>query len=182
MQYPHFLHVLRRRLWALAFFAALVCFSTVVFSYVEKHTLFDSFYWTVTVISTVGFGDITPHTQIGELLFIFDALSGINIYIYLITRWQASLVFSREDSGESQSHKPKLIPRTTTKIASRLERGGMSRPLAASAMLQGLDRTILEMLNCDPIRSNIVPVGCGAQPGRFICSNQELSRESQDPS
>jgi len=95
MQYPHFLHVLRRRLWALAFFAALVCFSTVVFSYVEKHTLFDSFYWTVTVISTVGFGDITPHTQIGKLLFIFDALSGINIYIYLITRWQASLVEAR---------------------------------------------------------------------------------------
>lgn len=86
---------MRRRLWALAFFAALVCFSTVVFSYVEKHTLFDSFYWTVTVISTVGFGDITPHTQIGKLLFIFDALSGINIYIYLITRWQASLVEAR---------------------------------------------------------------------------------------
>ena len=95
MPYPHFLHVLRRRIWALAFFVALICLSTAIFSYIEKHSLFDSFYWTITVVSTVGFGDITPHTQIGKLLFIFDALSGINIYIYLITSWQASLVEAR---------------------------------------------------------------------------------------
>ena len=46
-------------------------------------------------ISTVGFGDITPHTQIGKLLFILDAVSGINAYIYLITSWQSSLVEER---------------------------------------------------------------------------------------
>ena len=95
MSYPHFVHVLKRRIWALGFFITLVCISTVIFSYIEKHTLFDSFYWTITVVSTVGFGDITPHTQIGKLLFIFDALSGINIYIYLITSWQASLTEAR---------------------------------------------------------------------------------------
>jgi voltage-gated potassium channel len=95
MPYPHFLHVLRRRAWAITFFVALVCFSTIAFSYLEKHTLFDSFYWTITVISTVGFGDITPHTQMGKLLFILDAVSGINVYIYLITSWQATLVEER---------------------------------------------------------------------------------------
>jgi Trk-type K+ transport system membrane component len=95
MSYPEFLRVLRRRRWALAFFVALVCLSTLAFSFVEKHTLFDSFYWTITVISTVGFGDITPHTQIGKLIFIIDAVSGINVYIYLITSWQASLIEER---------------------------------------------------------------------------------------
>lgn len=95
MPYPHFLHVLRRRIWALIFFVTLVSISTVLFSYIEKHSLFDSFYWTITVISTVGFGDITPHTKIGKLLFIFNALSGINIYIYLITSWQSSIVEAR---------------------------------------------------------------------------------------
>ncbi len=95
MSHPHFLNVLRRRLWAITFFVALVLFSTFAFSYVEKHTLFDSFYWTITVISTVGFGDITPHTQLGKLLFIVDAVSGINVYIYLITSWQSSLVEER---------------------------------------------------------------------------------------
>lgn len=93
------LHVLlesaRRRKWALAYIIALICLSTLVFSRVEKHTLFDAFYWTITVITTVGFGDITPHTMIGKILFIFDAISGITTYVYLITSWQTSVIEAR---------------------------------------------------------------------------------------
>ena len=61
----------------------------------EHHTLFDSFYWTITVFTTVGFGDITPHTIVGKLLFLLDAVSGITTYIYLITSWQASVIEAR---------------------------------------------------------------------------------------
>ena len=86
---------MRRRKYALTFLITLVFVSTIAFSYIEKHTLFDSFYWTITVISTVGFGDITPHTVLGKLLFIFDAITGISTYIYLITSWQSSLVEAR---------------------------------------------------------------------------------------
>jgi ion channel len=94
---PH--HVLletaRRRKWAISYIVALAFLSTFLFSYIENHTLFDSFYWTITVFSTVGFGDITPHTMIGKMLFIFDAISGITTYIYLITSWQTSLLEAR---------------------------------------------------------------------------------------
>jgi len=86
---------MRRRKYALTYLIVLVCVSTVTFSYVEKHTLFDSLYWTITVRSTVGFGDITPHTVLGKILFIFDAISGISTYVYLITSWQSSLVEAR---------------------------------------------------------------------------------------
>jgi voltage-gated potassium channel len=85
----------RRRKWAITYIILLTCLSTLVFSFVEKHTLFDAFYWTITVFSTVGFGDITPHTTIGKLLFIFDAISGITTYVYLITSWQTSLIEAR---------------------------------------------------------------------------------------
>jgi voltage-gated potassium channel len=61
----------------------------------EHHTLFDSFYWTITVFTTVGFGDITPHTIVGKLLFLLDAISGITTYIYLITSWQTSVIEAR---------------------------------------------------------------------------------------
>jgi hypothetical protein len=33
--------------------------------------------------------------MIGKLLFIFDAVSGITTYIYLITSWQTSLLEAR---------------------------------------------------------------------------------------
>jgi voltage-gated potassium channel len=86
------LETLRQGKWAVGYFVALTCVSTLIFSYVEKHTLFDAFYWTSTVFGTFGFGDITPHTMIGKLLFVFDAISGITTYIYLITGWQTSLI------------------------------------------------------------------------------------------
>jgi voltage-gated potassium channel len=85
----------RRRKWAITYIIVLTCLSTLIFSYVEKHSLFDAFYWTITVFSTVGFGDITPHTMIGKILFIFDAISGITTYVYLITSWQASVIEAR---------------------------------------------------------------------------------------
>jgi hypothetical protein len=47
------------------------------------------------VFTTVGFGDITPHTIIGKMLFLVDAISGITTYIYLITSWQTSVVEAR---------------------------------------------------------------------------------------
>ena len=94
---PHyvFLESARRRKWAIAYLVTLVSLSTLIFSYVEKHSLFDAFYWTITVLTTVGFGDITPHTLIGKVLFIFDAISGITAYVYLITSWQASVIEAR---------------------------------------------------------------------------------------
>ena len=90
-----FLESLRHRKWALTYLVALTCISTAVFSLAEDHTLFDSFYWTITVFTTVGFGDITPHTIIGKILFLFDAISGITTYIYLITSWQTSVIEAR---------------------------------------------------------------------------------------
>jgi len=86
---------MRRRKYALTYLITLVFVSTVAFSYIEKHTFFDSLYWTITVLTTVGFGDITPHTILGKVLFIFDAISGISTYVYLITSWQSSLVEAR---------------------------------------------------------------------------------------
>jgi len=90
-----FLESLRHRKWALTYLIALTCLSTVIFSLAEHHTPFDSFYWTVTVLSTVGFGDITPHTIVGKTLFIVVAISGITTYIYLITSWQTSVIEAR---------------------------------------------------------------------------------------
>ena len=90
-----FLESLRHRKYALSYLLALTCVSTIAFSFIEHHTLFDSFYWTITVFTTVGFGDIIPHTIIGKMLFLVDAISGITTYIYLITSWQTSVIEAR---------------------------------------------------------------------------------------
>ena len=63
----------------------LIAVGTVLFSYFEGYSLFNSFYWTITVISTVGFGDITPHTFYGKMLFIILVVFGLSLFGYFIT-------------------------------------------------------------------------------------------------
>lgn len=44
------------------------------------HNWFDSIYWTVTTLSTVGYGDITPVTIIGKLVAMFNMVIGIALF------------------------------------------------------------------------------------------------------
>lgn len=46
---------------------------------VEKLSLVDSLYFSVITLTTVGYGDITPHTTIGKIFTVFYVLIGIAI-------------------------------------------------------------------------------------------------------
>ena len=62
---------------ALAMFIILIAFSTISIHYVEDRSWFDSLYFTVSTISTVGFGDITPKSTFGKIIVILLILFGI---------------------------------------------------------------------------------------------------------
>lgn len=51
----------------------------------EDVTLFESLYWSVITMTTVGYGDITPATTGGRLISIFLAVSGLGLYAYFGT-------------------------------------------------------------------------------------------------
>ncbi|MBF0271800.1 MAG: ion transporter [Magnetococcales bacterium] len=42
------------------------------------------FYWTVTTMASVGYGDITPTTNVGRIFAMFVMLLGVAIYAYII--------------------------------------------------------------------------------------------------
>lgn len=63
----------------------LVAIGTFLFSYMEGIPLFDAFYWTIVVISTVGFGDITPQTPGGKILFIILVIFGLAFFGYFLS-------------------------------------------------------------------------------------------------
>lgn len=62
---------------------ATVFFSAFTFHYFEYghnpgvHTLFDSVWWALVTVTTVGYGDIVPVTTAGRLVAIFLMLTGI---------------------------------------------------------------------------------------------------------
>lgn len=76
---------MRNILIALIVLLALLLGGTLLARQIEHLPSFDALYYTVTVLSTVGFGDITPKTAGGKWLFIGLALVGLATYGYIVS-------------------------------------------------------------------------------------------------
>lgn len=66
----------------------LIGTATVFYHFVEDLRWVDSIYFSVITVATVGYGDITPHTDAGKIFTIFYVLFGIG----LIAAFASSLV------------------------------------------------------------------------------------------
>ena len=82
-------------LWGASAIAFLLALGSLLFSFFEGMDLFNSFYWTVTVLTTVGFGDIVPRTFMGKLLYMGLVVSGIALYGYVASSLVSSLSEAR---------------------------------------------------------------------------------------
>ena len=61
---------------------------TIFYHEIEGWRWIDSFYFSVTTLTTIGFGDFTPHTDIGKLftvVYIFMGLGVIFGFIEIMT-------------------------------------------------------------------------------------------------
>ena len=56
------------------------------FSKIEGVGFFDSIYWAVTTSSTVGYGDISPTTNVGKIFTMFVMLVGIGLLGYILSQ------------------------------------------------------------------------------------------------
>ena len=74
----------------LFFVLVVVVLYSVLFHFImfyaegERHSWLTGFYWTFTVMSTLGFGDITFHSDIGRLFSIMVLLSGIILLMIML--------------------------------------------------------------------------------------------------
>src|SRR5215203_6642547 len=70
-----------QRYFRIAAGIALIVLSggAVFYHFVEKLNWLDAFYFCTITLTTVGYGDITPHTNIGKLFTIFYVIAGVGI-------------------------------------------------------------------------------------------------------
>lgn len=73
----------------LAFLAGTVLFYSVVFQVMmlnegQQHTWITGLYWTLTVMSTLGFGDITFQSDLGRVFSILVLLTGILLLLIML--------------------------------------------------------------------------------------------------
>lgn len=80
-------HIEKIRILALLF--CVLIFGTIGFYYFERGTsnvkdIGDALYWVVVTITTVGYGDVTPITRGGRIIFVLVALGGIGTIAYVL--------------------------------------------------------------------------------------------------
>ncbi len=72
--------------YTLLFVAAIdIVFASLFYVVEGGLTFVDSLYWSVITTSTVGYGDITPHTEAGRMVAVAAAVSGVVSYMLLIS-------------------------------------------------------------------------------------------------
>lgn len=66
---------------SVAFMLIMLILFTTLYHLVEEESWLDAFYFTVITTRTIGFGDITPETQAGKIITIFNALVPATIFL-----------------------------------------------------------------------------------------------------
>lgn len=61
---------------------AIFIIGTIGFHFIEKWSLIDSFYASITTLSTVGYGDFAPSTTVGKLFAVFIIIFGVGMMFY----------------------------------------------------------------------------------------------------
>ncbi|MEO5345293.1 MAG: ion transporter [Magnetococcus sp. YQC-9] len=72
-----------------------------------KTFIIKGYYWTVTTMASVGYGDITPQTDEGRMFAMFVMLLGVAIYAYMIGQISTLIVDSnilRKQNKEKIAH------------------------------------------------------------------------------
>jgi len=65
----------------------------------------DAFYFSVTTLTTVGLGDLTPHTTVGKLFTVIYIFAGLSIIVGFIETVAKETVLRQAGSGDSSEGK-----------------------------------------------------------------------------
>lgn len=73
---------------------------TVFYRSVEGWSWIDAFYFSATTVSTVGFGDLSPITDIGKLFTVVYMFVGIGVFVLLFAQLAKAML--KMDDGDSR--------------------------------------------------------------------------------
>lgn len=104
-------------LFILALFVLISVFSVlfhVIMEYEgQTHSWITGFYWSLTVMSTLGFGDITFHSDLGRLFSIVVLISGVLLLLILLPFTFIQFFYSPWIEAQNKTRAPRSLPQNT---------------------------------------------------------------------
>lgn len=82
-----------------------IALGTIVFRKLEGWTLIQSFYFSVVTITTVGFGDLTPSTEVSRLCTAIYILVGVSIGLVTLSSIGSEFIQEREKKWIEKNRK-----------------------------------------------------------------------------
>ena len=105
----------------LAFLAALVTLYAVTFHLImervehQSHSWITGFYWTLTVMTTLGFGDITFASDTGRLFSMVVLLSGVVLLLVMLPFLFIRLFYAPWLEAQVRLRAPRAVPARTSR-------------------------------------------------------------------
>ncbi len=112
----------QRNLRVLSRFFVILVLMIVVYSIVfhvlmlregQRHTWITGAYWTLTVMSTLGFGDITFHTDLGRGFSILVLMSGMIFLLVLLPFTFIEFFYQPWIQAQAVARAPRVLPEST---------------------------------------------------------------------
>jgi len=102
----------------LAFLGVLITAYSVLFHVLmaaegQQHSWLTGFYWTLTVMSTLGFGDITFHSDLGRLFSMLVLISGVVFLLVLMPFTIIKFFWAPWVEAHERSRTPRELPPDT---------------------------------------------------------------------
>jgi Trk K+ transport system NAD-binding subunit len=97
---------------------ALITTYSIIFHYImamegQEHSWITGFYWTMVVMSTLGFGDITFTSDLGRAFSIVVLLSGVILLLVLLPFIFIKFFFAPWMEAQARSRAPRELPSDT---------------------------------------------------------------------
>ncbi len=98
--------------------AVVVTIYSIIFHYImayegHDHSWLTGFYWTLTVMSTLGFGDITFDSDIGRFFSMFVLMSGIVFLLILFPFTFIEFFYAPWVEAQKEARAPRELPQDT---------------------------------------------------------------------
>lgn len=140
----------------LAFLAIVIVLFSLVFHVImvsegREYSWVTGFYWTLTVMSTLGFGDITFESDLGRMFSILVLMSGIFLLMIVLPFAFIRFFYAPWLDAHIRTQAPRRVPEGTAGHLLFTAWDSIERGLADRLTLLGIPYFVLEP---DPVRAN----------------------------